>query len=192
MKFQWMNESRMSQDGERIEIYAPKQTDFFCNSFPDGTSAEPVCSAPFYYTNLSGDFVLQVKVSLEFKDTYDSACVMIMKDCTNWAKACFELTDFGKPSVVSVVTKGVSDDANGCIVDSPAVWLKVCRCGQTFSFHYSEDGDNFYMMRFFNMPCGDEIKVGLVAQAPVGNGGMRIFENLSIEHKTVENIRKGQ
>lgn len=30
------------------------------------------------------------------------------------------------------------------------------------------------------------------AQAPVGNGGSRIYENLSIEKKTVKNIRAGK
>ncbi len=50
--------------------------------------------------------MLKVKVSHEFKDTYDSASVMVMKDLSCWAKCCFELTDFGTHAAVSVVTKG--------------------------------------------------------------------------------------
>ena len=43
---------------------------------------------------------------------------MIMQDMENWAKCCFELTDFGTHAAVSVVTKnGESDDANGCDIE---------------------------------------------------------------------------
>ena len=47
------------------------------------------------------------------------------------------------------------------------------------------------MTRFFHFPAGKVAKVGLVAQSPTGSGGMRTFEHLTIEHKTVENIRAG-
>ena len=60
-----------------------------------GILPESLCNAPYYYTELEGDFVLKVKVSHDFQDTYDSASVMVMKDMTCWAKCCFELTDFG-------------------------------------------------------------------------------------------------
>ena len=36
------------------------------------------------------------------------------------------------------------------------------------------------------------VKVGLLAQAPVGNGGIRVYENLSIQKMTVKNIRAGK
>lgn len=89
---------------------------------------------------------------------------MVMKDLDCWAKACFEHTDFGTHAVVSVVT----------------------------AFHYSVDGENFYMMRQFHLPVEQIIKVGLLAQVPIGNGGLRIYENLSIEQRTVKNIRAGK
>ena len=108
--------------------------------------------------------MLKVKVSHEFKDTYDSASVMVMKDLTCWAKCCFELTDFGTHAAVSVVTKGDSDDANGCNLEGNTAWLQVCRVGNNFAFHYSVDGVNFYMMRYFHLPAEPAIKVGLLAQ----------------------------
>ena len=36
------------------------------------------------------------------------------------------------------------------------------------------------------------VKVGLLAQAPVGDGGIRVYENLSIQKMTVKNIRAGK
>ena len=196
MKFNWINEGQLKEEKNRIEMYAPAGSDFFCNNgaiSEEGITPETLCNAPFYYTEIKGDFVMKVKVTHEFKDTYDSASVMIMIDMLNWAKACFEKTDFGTHAAVSVVTrKGESDDANGCNVDSNTVWLQITRVGNSFAFHYSEDGKAFYMMRFFNLSASDSIKVGLLAQAPQGQGGVRIYENFSIENKTVKNIRFGE
>ncbi|CAM5716887.1 putative Regulation of enolase protein 1 [Streptomyces afghaniensis 772] [Streptomyces afghaniensis] len=195
LNFNWINESTIVEGDGRIEIYAPQETDFFCNNGTIGTEGitpQSLCNAPFYYTEVAGDFIMKVKVSHDFKDTYDSASIMVMKDMTYWAKACFELTDFDTHAVVSVVTKEESDDANGCNIDANAVWLQVCRSGHSFAFHYSIDGENYYMMRYFSLPVDEIIKVGLLAQAPLGNGGVRIYENLSIAKKTVKNIRMGK
>ena len=64
--------------------------------------------------------------------------------------------------------------------------------GNIFAFHYSVDGENFYMMRYFHLPVDSVVKVGLLAQAPVGNGGIRVYEDLSIQKSTVKNIRAGK
>ena len=184
----------MTVENGRICVDAPAESDFFCNNgavSEEGITPASLCNAPFLYREVAGDFVLRVKVSHAFRDTYDSASVMVMQDLETWAKACFELTDFGTHAVVSVVTKKESDDANGCNIDGDAVWLQITRVGQAFAFHYSLDGDRFYMMRFFSLPAGPVIKVGLLAQAPQGAGGPRYYEHLSIEQKTVKNIRMG-
>lgn len=195
MVFNWLNESEVTIEGDRIEILAPAKTDFFCGSADEceeGILPESLCNAPYYYAEVEGDFVLKVKVSHDFKETYDSASVMVMKDLSCWAKCCFELTDFGTHATVSVVTKGDSDDANGCNLEGNTAWLQVCRVGNNFAFHYSLDGMNFYMMRYFHLPVASTVKVGLLAQAPTGEGGKRVYEHLSIEKRTVENIRVGK
>ena len=92
MNFQWLNESNLTKEGEKITIYAPAGTDFFCNDgtvSEEGVTPESLHNAPFYYTELSGDFVLTVKVSHDFKDTYDSSSLMVMEDLKNWEKSCF-------------------------------------------------------------------------------------------------------
>ena len=196
MEFKWINEGIIRQTDNHIEIDAPAQSDFFCNNgavSEEGITPETLCNAPFYYTEVDGDFVMRVKVAHDFKDTYDSASIMIMIDMQNWAKACFEKTDFGTHAAVSVVTRNrESDDANGCNIDTNSVWLQITRVGNSFAFHFSEDGVTYYMMRFFNLSAGKTIKVGLLAQAPQGNGGIRTYENLTIEKKTVKNIRFGE
>ena len=112
MNFKWLNESKIMKDGDRIVITAPAKTDFFQGNIEEcaeGILPESLSNAPFYYTEVEGDFVLRVKVSHAFTDVYDSASVMVMKDLTYWAKACFEHTDFHTHAVVSVVTRGSSD-----------------------------------------------------------------------------------
>lgn len=75
-----------------------------------------------------------------------------MKDLKCRIKCCFELTDFGAHAAVSVVTKGDSDNANGCNLQGNTAWLQVCRVGNNFAFHYSANGENFYMMKYFTYP----------------------------------------
>lgn len=192
--FNWMNESSISFRNDALVMYATEKSDFFCNHTPTaevGITPENLTNAPFFYTEVTGDFVMKVKVSHEFKDTYDSASVMVMKDLHVWAKACFELTDFDTNAVVSVVTNEVSDDANGCNIDAKEVWLQIARLGNSFAFHYSLDGRKFDMMRFFSLPVEETVKVGLLAQAPLGQGGERVYEHFSLELKSVKNIRMG-
>ena len=66
MEFKWLNESTVKQSGDRIEILAPGKTDFFCGSMDEcqeGILPESLCNAPYYYTEVEGEFVLRVKVS---------------------------------------------------------------------------------------------------------------------------------
>lgn len=193
--FHWLNESHIRFEDEKAILYAPAGSDFFCNNgaiSEDGITPNSLCNAPFFFIEVEGNFIMRVKVELDFKDTFDSSSIMVMKDMNVWAKACFELTDFGTHAVVSVVTNFVSDDANGSNIKEKAVWLQVVRTGQSFAFHYSTDGVHFYMMRFFNLPVEESVKVGFVPQSPTGKGGERIYSKFLLEHRTVKNIRIGE
>ncbi|MBE0339670.1 DUF1349 domain-containing protein [Paenibacillus sp. 23TSA30-6] len=194
-QFKWINESKATFENDKLIIEAPAKSDFFNNNgavSETGITPENLTNAPFYYKEVTGNFVMRAQVSHGFKDTYDSATLMIMQDFQVWAKACFEKTDFDTHAVVSVVTNQTSDDANGCNIDSDTIWLQIARVGNSFAFHYSLDGLKFVMMRFFTLPVDETIKVGLEAQAPTGQGGARIFQNFSLVNKTVKNIRFGE
>ena len=193
--FKWLNESKITENNGKITILATEKSDFFRNPGAvgeDGITPDSLGNAPFYYTEVTGDFVMKAKVSHDFKEIYDAASVMVMENDQIWAKTCFEQTDFNTRAVVSVVTNQVSDDANGCNIDGGFVWLQITRVGQAFAFHYSEDGEYFYMMRVFSLPVGKTVKAGMLAQAPFGSGGERHFEEFSLENKTVKNIRVGK
>jgi len=194
-EFAWMNESSYQVDENRLTISATPKSDFFCNTgviSEEGITPASLSNAPFLFKEVFGDFVMRVRVSHKFQDIYDAATIMVMKDLSVWAKACFEKTDFDTRAVVSVVTNNCSDDANGCNVNTDWVWLQVARVGNAFAFHYSLDGERFDMMRFFSLPAGESVKVGLLAQAPLGQGGERFFASFSLEERTVKNIREGK
>ncbi|MEN0642351.1 DUF1349 domain-containing protein [Alkalicoccobacillus gibsonii] len=194
-QFNWLNEGTHSFEEEKMVIIAPPKSDFAYDNGMTSESGElpkSLNNAPYFYTEVEGDFVMSVNVSLTFKDTFDASAIMIHHNEECWAKACLERTDFNKNAVVSVVRNKTTDDANGNHIEGNTVWLKVVRVGNSFSFHYSLNGEHYEMMRVFHLPVKETIKVGFVAQAPVGDGGERYFSDYKLENKTVKNIRDGQ
>lgn len=173
-------------------IYAPAKTDWFNNPVPEnGLLSAPVANAPFFYTEVTGDFVFRAKVRPNFKSVYDACALMVIQDEKLWTKAAFEKSDFGTTAAVCVVTNGVSDDANGCNIAQDEVWLQIVRVGDVFCTHYSLDGERFDMVRLFHLPVEKTVKVGIEAQSPAGDGGLRFYSEISLENRTVRNLRAG-
>lgn len=191
-EWKWLNESRMVTVNGEIAILSPANTDWFNNPVPEnGVLSAPVANAPFLYTEVTGDFVFRAKVRPNHRYTYDACALMVIHDQYMWAKAAFEASDFGTRAAVCVVTDQVSDDANGCNIDQDAAWLQIVRAGDVFCVHYSLDGERFDMVRLFRLPVGESVKVGLEAQSPAGEGGLRFFSDVTLEHRTVQNLRTG-
>ena len=64
-----------------------------------------------------GDFQFSARVTVEFASTYDAGVLLLWINDRHWGKLCLELSPDGEPMIVSVVTRGVSDDANAFVVD---------------------------------------------------------------------------
>lgn len=191
--WKWLNESQIINEGNEVVIYAPGHTDWFNNPVPeDGKLSAPVANAPFFYTEVTGDFVFRAKVRPNFRSVYDACALMVIQDETLWTKAAFEKSDFGTTAAVCVVTNGISDDANGCNIQQEEVWLQIVRVGDVFCTHYSLDGENFDMVRLFHLPVEKTVKVGIEAQSPAGEGGLRFYSDISLENCTVANLRAGK
>ena len=190
--WKWLNESQIIHEGDEVVIYAPAKTDWFNNPVPEnGVLSAPVANAPFFYTEVTGDFVFRAKVRPNFKSVYDACALMVIQDEKLWTKAAFEKSDFGTTAAVCVVTNGVSDDANGCNIAQDEVWLQIVRVGDVFCTHYSLDGERFDMVRLFHLPVEKTVKVGIEAQSPAGDGGLRFYSEISLENRTVRNLRAG-
>ncbi len=183
-----LNNAKATMVNDKIMIKALPQTDFFVN--PE--NGQVTANAQYVYKLIKGDFIMQAKVSHDFVYTYDACVLLAFDNEKKWAKACFEQTDFGTKAVVTVMTNGKSDDANGVNIEKNEVWLRLSRKGDVFAVHYSVDGTNFVMARLCSIPMNEEIKVGMVAQSPMGTGGNMTFEHFILETKSLTDIRKGE
>lgn len=187
--FKWANPAGYSRlPGGGICVHAPAKTDFFRD--PAGKMFAD--SAPYLHLSVTGDFIARAQVRHLFRSTYDAAALMVWVDPSHWAKLCFECTDFGTHAIVSVVTNGTSDDANGPNYIWPVTWLQVVRVGPAFGLHYSVDGQQWQMTRVFRLDAPQTIEVGMVAQSPVGDGAEIEFLSFSLEEHTVSDLRAGK
>src|SRR5690349_5966237 len=142
-----------------------------------------------------GDFQLSARVTVDFAATYDAGVLLIWVDEHHWGKLCFEFSPAGEPMIVSVVTRGVSDDANAFVVPERSVWLRVSRIDHAYTYHASEDGRRWRMIRFFTLggaevAPGPEL-IGLEAQSPTGDGCAVTFEEIRFVPERLAELRDG-
>lgn len=181
----WLNQpSGWNINSKGLEIEAPGATEFF----NDPENCKLNSSAPYLYTYVKGDFALTTRIDINMLAMFDAGCLMVMSDLNNWAKFCYENWLTG-PSVVSVVTREMSDDCPAVKVGVQKPYLKILRSGNCFGFHYSLDGVAWNIIRFFSMDIPEEIKVGVVAQSPIGNGCIVNFEFLELELRKIESAK---
>ncbi len=190
MDFSWINEpEEYSFNGDTLQIIAQKESDFFIN--PE--EHEPVGSGHFLFRELTGDFVATVQVIPDFSSMWNAGGLMLYIDERNWIKFVFENSDATGPTVVTVVTKNVSDDSNGAILNNAHfLWMKLIRKDNVYAMHWSEDGRSFKMARLCAMPAADTVKIGVEAQSPVGQLATHLFPYFNLEKIRVEDLRKGE
>lgn len=171
-----------------LRIYAPSHTDLFL----DPLEAASADTAPFMWVEMTGDFVARLRVQPSFQADYDAGGLVVRQDDKRWIKLAYERTDLGNPAIVSVVTNGVSDDANGADLNSPSVWLQLARVGDVFALHYALDGEHWRMTRLCKLPMEATVKVGAIAQSPRGVGCAVDWLALTIESRTLAHPRDGK
>jgi uncharacterized protein len=174
----WLNgfAGRAEADGATLTMTAPPKSDMFNNPLDllVNASVPALCFTP------TGDFALSAKVSVEFASGFDGGVLIVHQGPEDYAKLCFEATPDLEPMAVSVVTRGVSDDANGPVIDGTTLWLRVTRLGPTFAFHHSLDGMRWHFTRWFQLRNPDApIVVGMLAQSPMGEGCRATFANVT-------------
>lgn len=174
--------------GGGLRVTVPSRVDYF----QDPTGMAQKDDAPYLFLKANGDFVAQAHVRPTFTTTYDAGAIMVRHDPQHWAKLAYEKSDFGTTAAVSVVTNGVSDDANGVDCAAPDLWLQVCRAGDVIGMHYALDGVHWRMVRLFKLPLPAQVSVGLLAQCPIGPGTQVDFLSFNVESLTIKNLRAGQ
>jgi regulation of enolase protein 1 (concanavalin A-like superfamily) len=173
---------------EWLRIEAGPRTDWFTD--PAGGS-ETVATGPALVGHAEGDYVLSARVTADFAATFDAGVLMVYADERNWAKLCFELSPDRRPTIVSVVTRGVSDDCNSFAVDTESVWLRVARLGRAFAFHASTDGRRWELIRYFSLGGSVEPEIGFEAQSPTGDGCGVTFDQIRFDVRRLADLRSG-
>ncbi len=153
--------------------------------FIDPKDRRTVADAPVWYRTEEGDFSLSVTVRPRFVTTFDAGALLAMIDDTHWVKLAFEFTDMGFPAVVSVVTQGFSDDANGQKINAETVRLRISRRGNLWALHWADVGTfaqaPWRMVRYFRLgEPNDPVKVGLLTQCPTGTEGIAEFMDIAL------------
>jgi regulation of enolase protein 1 (concanavalin A-like superfamily) len=188
LPLRWLVEPEASHpDTSSLELRAPARSDLFTNP-PDGSRR---ANAPAAVSRFDGDFQLRARVTVDFRSTYDAGVLLLWADDERWAKLCFEYSPDGEPMVVSVVTRGRSDDANAFVVDGTTVWLRAARLGDAFAFHASLDGRRWRFVRHFALDVPQSVEIGFLAQAPTGDGCRVQFDEIELTRTRLTDLRDG-
>ncbi|MBP7738946.1 MAG: DUF1349 domain-containing protein [Spirochaetes bacterium] len=189
MAYELMNTAaKLDVSGDDIVIEASAGSDFFI----DGGTGVAKTNAPFYHREVQGDFVLRCRVQPLFLETYDAGCICAYESPDRWIKLAFERTDLGYESVVTVVTDSTSDDCNGERIEGESLWLQIVRKDNMWCLHHSSNGRDWKMSRYFFMEMEKQIRIGLVAQSPVGKGCVVHFWNPAVEKEIYGDIRSAR
>lgn len=176
--------ARISPEGA-FEMGAVGKTNLFNN--PNGKN--PTQNAPMALFEPKGDFVFSAKVSAKLNAVYDVAALVIYENAGSWAKLCFENSVNKEATIVSVVTRGLSDDCNSQTTPDAFAYLAIVRKGTEYSFHSSRDGKTWQLIRHFNLVTQSPIKIGFAVHGSVGNGLEAAFSSVEYRTQAPEKMR---
>lgn len=169
-----------------LTISADAKTDWFVDPF-DGTVAK---TAPILLFTPGSDYVFSSRVTVNFASKWDAGALMLWADDHHWAKLSFELSPEGKPTLVTVVTRGLSDDCNSLPLPGDSVHLRVAKSSNTYVFFFSTDGESWQILRTFSLDTQLPVRVGFESQSPAGAGVVAKFSAISYDPHRIGNIYK--
>jgi hypothetical protein len=171
--FEWVGKPIDVELGERsIVMSATPKTDWFT----DPETSQVVATASALVCRPKTEFMLAAHVDVSFASAFDA----------------FEYSPQKQPMIVSVVTRGESDDSNAVVLDTSSVWLRVSGLGDAHAFHYSTDGELWHFVRYFRLDTYGSVDVGFEAQSPLGTGCVARFTEISYAPVRLAGLRTGQ
>ena len=172
---------------DALIIAAPPRTDLF----RDPAGSEPQSAAPRLLGPAEGDFQLSARVSCTFDGAFDAGALLLWADEARWVKLALEASPAGEPGVVSVVTDGLSDDANAFAVSGDAAWLRISRLGPACALHARHDDEPWRFVRHFPLAATSGLRAGFLAQSPAGEGATARFESIDFTQERLADLRSG-
>jgi len=176
------------ENGSVLTISSGAKTDWFVDPF-DGTVAK---SAPILSFVPGDSYVFSTKVQVRFTSKWDAGALMLWADDYHWAKLSFELSPDKRPTMVTVVTRGLSDDCNSVPLPGDAVYLQIAGTHSTYVFYYSTDGSSWKIIRTFNLTAPGAVLVGFESQSPAGTGSKAVFSEIRYAPKKIANVYTGK
>jgi len=172
------------EHGSELTIISGKETDWFVDPF-DGTIHN---TAPMLLFAPANDYVLNAKVKVGFNTKWDAGALMVWADEHHWAKLSFELSPAKQPTLVTVVTRGLSDDCNSVPISGDTVYLQIAKSGPAYVFYFSSDGKNWQIVRVFSLGDGLKPRIGFESQSPAGQGTAVVFSAIHYTAKKIADI----
>lgn len=185
----WLDDSgQVEVNGNRLSMRAAAETDWF-NDPEQGTK---VSSAPAFCAAIAEDCQVSARVGVGFESVFDAGVLFVHQSENDYAKLCFERAPSGENTIVSVVTRNVSDDANGPSVADDWIHLRISSYRGVIAFHWSTDGRAWALLRYFQLrDPGAPTTLGFVAQSPTGEGCTATFSDISYRPVAPTDIRNG-
>jgi len=173
--FKWRNSpvDWGAKDGV-LTIRSAGKTDWYVAAI----DANPSATSPLLLFPAPKDFWFSTKVTVDFKSLFDAGAVVVYADEKNWVKFAFETPNGKTGSIVSVVTRGISDDNTGSAIEGNSVYLKVSKTGQAIFLYFSTDGKRWNLTRAFNLGREQQLQFGFSAQSPRGSGSTVAFSEI--------------
>jgi regulation of enolase protein 1 (concanavalin A-like superfamily) len=145
------------------------------------------------WTGLPGehDFTFSARVTVGFGATFDAGVLLVYLSDRRWAKLCYEFSPQHKPTAVTVVTHGTSDDSNSFETAGGPLWLRITRLGRVWAFHASTSGSYWQLLRYFSLGEASGARVGVLAQSPMGNSCTAVFDSIAFRPGAPADLRDG-
>lgn len=185
----WNNPPRScTVKGNSLTIVAGARTDMF----RDPNVTYNTDNAPKLMFQPADDFVLSASIQHAFTSKWDGGAIVLMEDSLNWIKFCFEKDYTGAKRVVSVVTKDISDDCNSVEIKTNKVYYKLAKAGNVITLYYSLNNKNWFLVRHLQFNNTKTLKVGFLAQSPVGKACSVEFADIQYQSVKIKDPYAGQ
>lgn len=179
-RMQWFNEPERWQvrDARTFVMQVPAKTDYWRVTHYGFT----VDDAPFYYALYGGEFEAEVKITGDYRTTFDQMGLMLRLDCEEWIKCGVEFVE-GRQHVSTVVTHRTSDWSVVELAEAPrSIWIRAVRRLDAVEVAYSLDGAHYRTVRTCYLEAHRPVQVGLMAASPDGEGFEAVFEEFTVRH----------
>ena len=178
-------------EGDAVTLTGGPKSDLFLDPAGDGAGPD---AGRFLGEPPAGDFTLRARVDVGFRTTFDAGVLLVQASASVFAKLCLEYSPQGRPTVVTVVTRGISDDATSFEVGATSAWLRITRSGRAWAFHASTDGSYWSLIRYFALrehEAGLTARVGFLAQSPTGESCRAVFDHIAFSAGAPADLRDG-